>query len=110
MRKLRFVIVTNNNLFSCGVITYEACLCTVGCGFDETSDHVFLHCNIFGAIILSNLPLLVVFQGCVNPFYRFFGSQHRGKYGKKETIDSSMANNVQFYRWWIKLSRCPLCG
>jgi len=47
-------------------------------------------------IILFSLPLLVVLQGCINPFYRFFGLQHREKYRKKETIGSSMANNAQF--------------
>jgi len=41
---------TKNNLIRRGVITYKARLCTAGCGSDETSDHVFLHGNIYGTI------------------------------------------------------------
>jgi len=41
---------TKNNFIRRGVITYEARLCTAGCGSDETSDHLFLHCNIYGTI------------------------------------------------------------
>jgi len=47
----------------------------------------------------------VVLQRRVNPFYRFFGLQQRGRFGKKETIDSSMVKNAQLCRWLIKLSR-----
>jgi len=41
---------TKNNLIHRGVITNEARLCTAGCGSDEISDHLFLHCNIYGTI------------------------------------------------------------
>ena len=49
-RLFRDRLPTKNNLIRRGVITNEVCLCTAGCGSEETSDHLFLHCNIYASI------------------------------------------------------------
>ena len=49
-RLFRDRLPTKMNLVRRGVISNEARLCTAGCGSEETSDHLFLHCNIYGSI------------------------------------------------------------
>jgi hypothetical protein len=49
-RLFRDRLPTKNNLIRRGVITIDAQLCADGCGSEETFDHLFLHCNIFGTI------------------------------------------------------------
>jgi len=49
-RLFRDRLPTKMNLLRRGVIANEARLCIAGCGSEETSDHLFLHCNIYGSI------------------------------------------------------------
>jgi len=49
-RLFRDRLPSKNNLFRRGVISNDALLCATGCGIEETSEHLFLHCNIFGSI------------------------------------------------------------
>jgi len=41
---------TKDNLIRRCVIDHESRLCVGGCGYEETSSRLFLHCNIFGSI------------------------------------------------------------
>jgi hypothetical protein len=78
-----------DNLLRCGVIHNDSRLCVAGCGSDESSSHLFLHCHLFGSvwhhisrwlgistvsplnvgIILINSFLLVEFLRLVTPQY-----------------------------------------
>ena len=41
---------TKDNLFHRGVIDNDSRMCVAGCGFQESSHHLFLHCNVFGSV------------------------------------------------------------
>jgi len=90
-----FYIVISSVLF--GIISLNGWMCR----------QLFL---LRWGIILFSLQLSVVLQRRVNPFYRLFGLQQRGRYEKKETISSSTVNSAQFYRWLIKSSRFLFSG
>jgi len=130
-RLFRDRLPTKDSLLRRGVISFDSRLCVAGCDSEETSSHLFLHCNSFGSvwhlilrwmglsrqqfllvwvIISISLPLMVVSCKHVVQFYRLFGLQLRGKFGKKEITDYSMAKKAQFLRWLIKLSRSHSCG
>jgi len=47
-RLFRDRLPTKNNLLRHEVIPIGAQFCVVGCGSEETSVHLFLHCNLFG--------------------------------------------------------------
>jgi hypothetical protein len=49
-RLFRDRLPTKSNLIRRGVISGDAISCVAGCGLEESSEHLFLHCNIFGAI------------------------------------------------------------
>ena len=49
-RLFRDRLPTKDNLLRQGVIDNDSCLCVSGCGFMETSSHLFLHCNHFGFV------------------------------------------------------------
>jgi hypothetical protein len=49
-RLLRDKLPTKINLLNRGIITVADISCVRGCGNDESVDHLFLHCNFFGAI------------------------------------------------------------
>jgi len=49
-RLFRDRLPTKNNLLCHGVISVDAISCAAGCGLEKSSEHLFLHCNIFGAI------------------------------------------------------------
>jgi len=42
---------TKDNLHRRGVLDQASMLCVSGCGSTKTSNHLFLHCNIFGSIL-----------------------------------------------------------
>lgn len=41
---------TKNNLHRRNVLEFDAQICVAGCGFIETSNQLFLHCNFFGLV------------------------------------------------------------
>jgi len=90
-----FYIVISSDLF--GIISLNDWMCR----------QLFL---LRWGITLFSLQLSEVLQRCVSPFYRLFGLQQRGRYGKKGTIGSSTVNNAQSYRWLIKSSRFLFSG
>jgi len=47
-RLFRDRLPTKDNLLKRGVIPNDSRLCVAGCGFEENSSHLFLHCNFFG--------------------------------------------------------------
>jgi len=49
-RFLRDRLPTKDNLYLLDVIGFDAQLCVGGCGEVETSAHLLLHCNVFGAV------------------------------------------------------------
>jgi len=49
-RLFRDRLPTKDNLHRRGVLDQASMLCVLGCGLTETSNHLFLHCNIFGSI------------------------------------------------------------
>jgi hypothetical protein len=49
-RLLRDRLSTRLNLLHRGIITDADTSCVSGCGYDESVDQLFLHCNFFGAI------------------------------------------------------------
>jgi len=49
-RLFRDRLPTKDNLFRRGVIDQASMLCVVGCDSLESSNHLFLHCNVFGSI------------------------------------------------------------
>jgi hypothetical protein len=49
-RLLRSRLPTKDNLLPRRVIHHEDSLCVGGCGYLETTDHLFFHCNIFGSL------------------------------------------------------------
>jgi hypothetical protein len=62
-RLFRNRLATNDNLLRRGVINDDSGLCVGGCGFLETTSHLFLHFRNFGSIWLGNFtvaPELVV--------------------------------------------------
>jgi len=80
-------------------------MCVTGCGLMESSDHLFLHCNIFGSVwhfIYRWLGISAVTPAQVPDHFnhfrvsggiakrrhslRSFGLLQFGKFGKKETI------------------------
>lgn len=44
------MLPTKDNLHRCGVLDRDSRMCVVGGGSIESSQHLFLHCNIFGAV------------------------------------------------------------
>jgi len=66
-RLFRDRLPTKDNLLRCGVIPNDSRLCVAGCGLEESSTHLFLHCNIFGSVwhYISRWLGLVT----VNPFF-----------------------------------------
>ena len=49
-RLLKDRLPTKINLLRRGIIHHGAILCVAGCGFDESTYHLFLHCATFGSI------------------------------------------------------------
>ncbi|XP_024626751.1 uncharacterized protein [Medicago truncatula] len=49
-RLLRDRLPTKNHLFRRGIINSEACMCVTGCGMEETTSHLFIHCTTFGSL------------------------------------------------------------
>jgi len=49
-RLFRDRLPTKDNLHRRGVLDRESMLCVAGCGSIESSQHLFLHCNIFGVV------------------------------------------------------------
>jgi len=49
-RVFRDRLPTKDNLFKRGVINHASRACVTGCGSDESSGHLFVHCNIFGSV------------------------------------------------------------
>ncbi|RHN60029.1 putative RNA-directed DNA polymerase [Medicago truncatula] len=49
-RLFRDRLPTKDNLHRRHVLGVDAQFCVSGCGFVETSNHLFLHCNIFGSV------------------------------------------------------------
>jgi len=49
-RLLRDRLPTKNNLFRRDIIQSAALMCVVGCGYEESASHLFLHCDSFGSI------------------------------------------------------------
>lgn len=49
-RLFQFRLPTKTNLYRRGVIPSEAQMCVAGCGFEETENHLFLSCPLFGQI------------------------------------------------------------
>jgi len=49
-RLLRNRLSIRDNLFRYGVIFHDAQFCVSGCGELETTNHLFLHCPIFGSL------------------------------------------------------------
>jgi hypothetical protein len=47
---LAWRLPTKTNLLRRGIIQSTAMYCVSGCGSDETALHLFIHCNIFGAL------------------------------------------------------------
>jgi hypothetical protein len=129
-RLFRDRLPTKDNLFRRHVIAADAQTCSGECGEMETSSHLFLHCDFFGSVwhlILRWLGIFsvmhcdvsshfnhsassVVLPNRSNIFYRLFGLQLFGKYGKKEITGYLMIENAQFFRLWTKSSRHLSCG
>jgi len=61
-------------------------------------------------IIFISLAFVEALRGGDAQSYRLFGLQRCGKFGRKETIDYSMAKNAPSFRWLIGLSPSPICG
>jgi len=61
-------------------------------------------------IIFISLAFVEALRGGDVQSYRLFGLQRCGKFGRKETIDYSMAKNVPSFRWLIGLNLSPICG
>ena len=118
------VSFSKDNLYRRNVLTSDAQICVRGCGLSETTSHLFSLCNFFGLVwnhtlrwldVVAVLPNEVAthfyqfsFLGGAaksNRFYKLFGSQLCGKYGKNETIEFSMQKNASFYRLWKRLSQ-----
>ena len=49
-RLIRDRLPTKDNLLRRGVIHFDSRLCGAGCGTNETSYHLFLHCNFLGTV------------------------------------------------------------
>jgi len=49
-RLFRDRLPTKDNLFHRGAIDNDSRMCVAGCGFQESSQHLFLHCNVFGSV------------------------------------------------------------
>ena len=49
-RLMRGRMPTKNNLLRCGINQVEAIRYVAGCGIDESTYHMFLHCDIFGSL------------------------------------------------------------
>jgi len=49
-RLLRDRLPTKENLYHRGVLDRDSILCAAGCDLVESSQHLFLHCNIFGSV------------------------------------------------------------
>jgi len=49
-RLLRNRWPTKDNLVRRGIIPIDAQLCVSGCGNNETTDHLLIHCAIFGVL------------------------------------------------------------
>jgi len=49
-RLFRDKLPTKDNLHRRGVLDHDSRLCVAGCGSIETSQHLLLHCNIFGSV------------------------------------------------------------
>ena len=49
-RLFRDRLPTKDNLFHRGVIDNDSRMCVAGCGLEESSHNLFLHCNVFGSI------------------------------------------------------------
>lgn len=117
-----------DNLLRRGVIDNDSRLCLSGCGFMETSSHLFLHCNHFGAVwyliyqwMVSPLQVVHHFHHYISAFlrvllrrvvpsFKLFGLQRCGKFGKKETTGYSMAMLHQLCRSEKRLSPSLSCG
>jgi hypothetical protein len=49
-RLLRDRLPTKNNLVWRGILQVEAARCVAGCGFDEPTSRLFIHCDMFGSL------------------------------------------------------------
>ena len=49
-RLFRDKLPTKDNLLHRGVIDNDSRMCVGGCGLEESSHHLFLHCNVFGSV------------------------------------------------------------
>lgn len=49
-RLLRDTLPTKINLLWRGILPSEAITCVAGCGNDESTHHLFLHCELFGSL------------------------------------------------------------
>jgi len=63
-RLLRNRLTTKDNLYRRRIIQEEAQLCISGCGKIEMTDHLFLHCDVFGQV----LQLVWLGVSSVTPF------------------------------------------
>lgn len=59
-RLLRDRLPTKLNLVRRGLLNVEAARCIAGCGHDESTTHLFLHCDTFGLLWQNILSWLVV--------------------------------------------------
>jgi len=118
-RLFRDRLPTKDNLHCRGVLDQASMLCVSGCGLTETSNHLFLHCNILGQFDISligglahpRLPRFIchtisinsvsvaVSPRCAARFYRLYGLLQCGKSGRKEITGSSMIKYARLFRW-----------
>lgn len=61
-RLFRNRLPTRANLFRRGIISHEAQFCVSGCGLQETGNHLFLTCCLFGQIwqLVRNWPFVYI--------------------------------------------------
>jgi len=49
-RLLEDRLPTKINLLRRGIVQAAGTSCVTGCGFDETTTHLFIHCEVFGSL------------------------------------------------------------
>jgi len=128
-RLFRDRLPTKDNLLRRGVINHDSRMCVAGVTLSNRLIiyfYIVIFLVLFGTwfivglasqwpthfmclIIFISLAFVVVSGRGGAQFYRLYGLQRCGKFGRKETTGCSKAKNAPFIRWLIGLSSSPMC-